>query len=61
MDAILSRMPGPGALRRRAPKLAGFAFGATAMVVGAMLVTVIYTGHGFFLEPPAPPVIYPNL
>jgi hypothetical protein len=60
MDAILARLPDPRRLRRHTPKLAGFAFGVVLCLVGGMLITVIYTGHGYFVDPPRPEVVYPN-
>ncbi|MBV0911875.1 hypothetical protein [Anianabacter salinae] len=57
----LPRLPTREALLRRAPKAAGFAFGVAVCLVGAMLVTVIYQGHGYFVSPTPADVVYPNL
>lgn len=61
MDTILRRLPSQSTLQRRAPALAGFAFGGLALILGGMLVTVVYEGKGFFIEDRPAEVIYPNL
>ncbi len=60
MQAILSRLPTQDGIYRNRGKLAGFAAGVVAPIVMAALVTVIYTGYGLWVDPPPPPVIYPN-
>ena len=60
MDTILRRLPSQDSLNRRAPALAGFAFGAVLSIIGAMLASVVYTGQGFFVEDRPAEVIYPN-
>lgn len=60
MQQILYRFPRL-ADRRTHVALAGFVAGALLLVVLGMLVTVIYTGRGYFLPPPQTEVIYPNL
>ena len=61
MDAILRRFPSQSAVQRRAPALAGFAFGSLLLILGGMLVTVVYEGRGYFVENRPAEVIYPNL
>jgi len=60
MDTPVSRPPLSDRLRRRAPAIAGFVLGALGLILGGMLVTVVYTGHSYFIDPVPAPVVYPN-
>lgn len=60
MQAILDRLPTQDSLHRNRGKIAGFIAGIVVPLVVAAFFTVIFTGHGLWAEPPAPPVIYPN-
>lgn len=60
MQQILYRFP-QLVDRRVKVAVAGFVAGALLLVLAGMLVTVIYTGRGYFVPPPEAEVIYPNL
>jgi hypothetical protein len=53
----MPRIPTPD-LTKAGPRLAGFAAGIVGMLVLSAFVTVVYSGRGFWSEPPTPPQVY---
>lgn len=60
MRAILRRLPTADDIHRNRAKIAGLLFGLAAPALLAMLFIVVYTGHGLWVTPSAPPPVYPN-
>jgi hypothetical protein len=58
---LADRLPSRDILHRRAPALAGFAFGALLTLFAGAFITVIYTGHGYSETPVRHTPVYPNL
>jgi hypothetical protein len=60
MRRLARLVPTAEGIARNRAKIAGFVAGIVAPLVLVALFTVIYTGHGLFVQPEALPPVYPN-
>jgi hypothetical protein len=60
MRRILDRLPTTQDLYRHRAKFAGFAAGIAVPLAVAAVFTVSWQGHGLWVDPPVPSVVYPG-
>jgi hypothetical protein len=60
MRRLARLVPTAEGIARNKAKIAGFAAGVVGPLLLVALFTVIYTGHGLFVQPQPLPPIYPN-
>ena len=60
MQGLTRRLPDAAWLRRNRGAILGLLAGIIVPLVLVAFFTVIYTGHGLWETPPAPPLVYPD-
>ena len=56
-----NRLPSRATLQKRAPALAGFAFGVARAIYAGLFASTLDTGRGFNVDPLQITPVYPNL